>query len=151
MNHESTKKCNDLRIHSSLHIDKTFGNRVRETKVRVLIDSYSKEELERKYKILSKAWFSRKNSEQFLSYMESFQKVSKEVCMLATTRTSCGLGDSPEDYTQRNELINLIIGKISLNDTIKLLQHEIQCQEEEVNLALVGKGTRTYIVMYFTI
>ena len=57
------KTCNDLGIDSSSYIEEIFGKRVGEKKVRGLIDCYIKEEFERKYKILSENWFSRKNGE----------------------------------------------------------------------------------------
>ena len=55
-----TKKCNDLGIDQSSYIEEIFGKRVGETKVRGLIDCYTKELFERKYNILSESWISRK-------------------------------------------------------------------------------------------
>ena len=69
-----TNKCNDLGIDSSSYIEEIFGKKVREMKFRGLIDCYTKEEFR------SETWLSKKNSEQFLSYIESFIKVSIEVC-----------------------------------------------------------------------
>ena len=67
--------------------------------------------------------------------------------MLASVRTRCGLGNPPSSYNQNgNESINSMIkktkksGKLSLKETIKLIQQEVNWQEEKVKLALVGKG-----------
>ena len=67
--------------------------------------------------------------------------------MLAEFREKWGLGSPPKDYNQNaNETINSLIkrakglGKLSLEETIQLLQKEFRGQEENVKSALLGKG-----------
>ena len=66
--------------------------------------------------------------------------------MLADVIEKCGLGLPPKDYNQNaNEAINSFIkrvkgpGKLSLKETIQLLQKEVRGQEENAKLALLGK------------
>ena len=66
--------------------------------------------------------------------------------MLAKVREKCRLGSPPKNYNQNaNEAINSLIkrakdpGKLSLKETIQLLQKEVRGQEENVKLAFLSK------------
>lgn len=80
--------------------------------------------------------------------------------MLSSVRIKCGLGNPPEPYTQNaNESINSMIkrskesGKLTLKQTVKLMQDEVKTQEEKVKLALIKKGELfdTLFLNYFSL
>ena len=89
---------------------------------------------------------TRPNGEKYVSYIEKNKIQHFRDNMLAEVREKCGLGLPPKDYNQNtNEAINSFIkrvkgpGKLSLKETIQLLQKEVRGQEENAKLALLGK------------
>ena len=67
--------------------------------------------------------------------------------MLAFVRERCALGSPPKEYNQNcKESINSMIkrskrlGKISLIQTVQLLQKEVNLHEDKAKLAMIGKG-----------
>ena len=140
-------KCVDLKIDSTAFVAEIFGVKSGEVKVKGLIDCVSDQEFEQEYKRLTKVWQTREKGEEFIKYIDVNKKEKMKTTMLASVRTRCGLGNPPENYNQNgNESINSMIkkakkpGKLSLKETIKLIQEEVNWQEEKVKLALVGKG-----------
>ena len=68
-------------------------------------------------------------------------------CMIAETRTLCGLGNPPDEYNQNaNECMNSVLKrlksfkKLTVKETIELIQNEVENQQEHMKLALIGKG-----------
>ncbi|XP_057292435.1 uncharacterized protein LOC130621141 [Hydractinia symbiolongicarpus] len=99
------------------------------------------------YEKISEKWKVKPNGPKFIEYFENFKKNSMKEKMLSSVRIKCGLGNPPEPYTQNaNESINSMIkrskesGKLTLKQTVKLMQDEVKKQEEKVKLALIGKG-----------
>ena len=75
--------------------------------------------------------------------------------MLTEVREKCGLGLPPKDYNQNaNEAINSFIkrvkgpGKLSLKETIQLLQKEVRGQEENAKLAVLGKVKISLLIIF---
>ena len=67
--------------------------------------------------------------------------------MIAKTRTRCGLGNLPDEYNQNtNECMNSVLKrlksfrKLTVKETIELIQTEVENQLEHLKLALIGKG-----------
>ncbi|XP_057300659.1 uncharacterized protein LOC130635160 [Hydractinia symbiolongicarpus] len=124
-----------------------FGKISGETKIKGLVDCETEEEFEEMYEKISEKWKVKPNGPKFIEYFENFKKNSMKEKMLSSVRIKCGLGNPPEPYTQNaNESINSMIkrskesGKLTLKQTVKLMQDEVKKQEEKVKLALIGKG-----------
>ena len=121
--------------------------KVGETKIKRLLDCTSKKDFDKQYQKLKKIWETKANGEKFVSYIEKSKTQHFRDNMLAEFREKWGLGSPPKDYNQNaNETINSLIkrakglGKLSLEETIQLLQKEFRGQEENVKSALLGKG-----------
>ena len=68
-------------------------------------------------------------------------------CMIAEMRTRCGLENPPDEYDQNaNECMNSVLKrlksfkKLTVKETIELIQSEVENQQEHMKLARIGKG-----------
>ena len=141
------KKCASLGIERKIYISEIFGVKVGETKIKGLLDCTSKKDFEKQYQKLKKILETRPNGDKFVSYIERNKIQHFRDNMLAKVREKCGLGSPPKVNNQNaNEAINSLIkrakgpGKLTLKETIQLLQKEVRGQEENAKLALLGKG-----------
>ena len=141
-----------LNIDSREFINEIFGVKSGDVKVKGLVDCSSSEEFDQEYNRLVVIWKSRNKGEEFIKYMDAYKKQKIRTTMLASTRMKCGLGNPPEDYTQNgNEAINSMIKrakekkKLSLKDTIKLIQHEQSRREGQVGSNRKGYGVCFYL------
>ena len=138
------KKCASLGIETKIYINEIFGVKVGETKIKGLLDYTSKKDFEKQYQKLKRIWETRPNGDKLASYIERNKIQYFRDNMLAEVREKYGLGSPPKDYNQNaNEAINSLIkrakgpGKLSLKETIQLLQKEVKGQEENAKLALL--------------
>ena len=124
------KKCTSLRIEPKVYINEIFGVKVGETKVKGLLDCTSKKDFEKQYQKLKKIWETRPNGNKFVSYIEKNKIQHFRDNMLVIRLEAI------------NSLIKRAKGprKLSLKETISLLQKEVRGQEENVMFALLGKG-----------
>ena len=106
-----------------------FGKTSGTTKVKGLLDVTPEDQFELKWKRLEEIWRGRgSKGALFLSYMNVNERNIMKKCMLAETRTRCGLGKPPDEYNQNaNECMNSVLKrlksfkKLTVKETIELI------------------------------
>ena len=106
-----------------------FGKTSGTTKVKGLLDVTSEDQFELEWKKLEEIWKGRgSKGALFLSYMNVNERNIMKKCMLAETRTRCGLGKPPDEYNQNaNECMNSVLKrlksfkKLTVKETIELI------------------------------
>ena len=151
------KKLGQLNIkgrHAKEYLVDIFGRVDGSIKVKGLVDSLSENELEDNMESLKEEWKSRHQSgEEFLTYFLENKYEFVKQCMTADIRSRCGLGFPPKTYTQNgNECINAVLKadilsenkgvkkKLNPYDFVKIAEQSVRRQENEIKLALIGKG-----------
>lgn len=115
-----------------------------EIKIVGLVDAETDDQFESMYSTLKSKWLDMPIGVRFAQYMDKNKKEKLRRKMCADVRTRCGLGNPPIDYTQNS--VNSLIkrskskGLLTLKETIRLIQDEVNHQCEKVKLALIGKG-----------
>ena len=125
-----------------------FGKTSGTTKVKELLDVTSEDQFELEWKRLEEIWKGRgSKGALFLSYMNVNKRNIMKKCMIAETRTRCGFVNPPDEYNQNaNECMNSVLKrlksfkKLTVKETIELIQNEVENQQEHMKLALIGKG-----------
>lgn len=151
------RKLNKLNIKGHLarqYIQDIFGHIQKDTKIKGLVDYLNETEMSNVLEQLKEEWISRhENGKDFLQYFLEHKLELIRNCMSAEVRTRCGLGFPPKPYTQNgNECINSVIKadifsknkgkekKLDPYDFVKLAEKCVGRQENEIKLALIGKG-----------
>ena len=72
--------------------------------------------------------------------------------MIAETRTRCGLGNPPDECNQNaNEWMNSVLKrlksfkKLTVKETIELIQNEVKNQQDHMKLAFIGGGQWRFV------
>ena len=113
-----------------------------------LLDVTSEDQFELEWKRLEEIWKVRgSKGALFLSYMNVNKRNIMKKCMIAERRTRCGLGNPPDEYNQNaNECMNSVLKrlksfkKLTVKETIELIQNEVKNHQEHTKLVLIGKG-----------
>ena len=113
-----------------------------------LLDVTLEDQFELEWKRLEEIWKDRgSKGVLFLSYVNANKRNIMKKCMIAETRTRCGLGNPPDECNQNaNEWMNSVLKrlksfkKLTVKETIELIQNEVENQQEHMKLALIGKG-----------
>ena len=141
------RKCDQLGIDAKSFIKDIFGLKSGEIKVAGLIDCFSEEEFDAEYERLHSIWKTMPKGFEFIQYKDKYKKQYMKTSMLASVRERYSLGSPAIEYNQNcNESINSMIKgskgphKLTLIETVQLLQKEANLQEEKVKLAINGKG-----------
>ena len=99
------------------------------------------------YNSVKAKWLNTTNGEKFVKYIEKHKKEKLRKNMRADVRTRCGLGNPPVECTQNaNGSVNLMVKRakdtciLTLKDTMKLIQQEVNNQRDKIKLAQIGKG-----------
>ena len=126
-----------------------FGQTAGDLKVRGLLDCETDEEFEEEWKNLEMKWDERgMTGVTFKRYMVEHKKELMKKSMTAGVRRRCGLGDPPAEYDKNaNESMNSVLKKsmtkdkkLSLKETVRLLQQEVKFQCDKLKLSMLGKG-----------
>ncbi len=113
-----------------------------------LLDAGGSAEFDDTWAYLEQRWHGRGQvGQQFKKYMVTHKQQLTRKCMTAEVRKRCGLGDLPSEYNQNaNECMNGLLKqgmekkKLSIKETINLIQEQVSSQEERLKLAIIGKG-----------
>ena len=108
----------------------------------------SEDQFELEWKRLPEIWKGRAGKgDLLLSYMNVSKRNIMKKCMIAETRTRRGLGNTSGQYNQNaNECMSSVLKrlklfkKITVKETIELIQNEVENKQEHIKLALTGKG-----------
>ena len=143
------KKLSSLKVNEKRqYIEDIFGKKLGEVKIKGLLDVTNEVDFESEWNKLEEVWKQRgQKGCEFLKYMIDNKKEKMKCCMIGNVREECGLGSPPEEYNQNaNEAINSVLkkskgkGKLSVKETVAMIQQEVKCQEEKIKMALLGRG-----------
>lgn len=139
---------------AKLYKNDIFGSVYDGKKVKGLIDCLSKQEFDEKCNVLEEQWTARHPAgKEFFNYFIDYKAEIIKQTMTAELQSICGFGYPPRPYNQNaNECINSVIkrdiayekdkknAKLDPFDFVKIAEKCVRRQENEVKLALIGKG-----------
>lgn len=149
------KKLNALDIKGQVanqYVNDIFGQSSAAMKIPGLVDCMTEEEFDNNVMKFKTEWIKRhEKGEQFLNYFMEYKYHLIKHCMSAELQSMCGLGFPPKLYNQNgNECINNVVKsdkkaassttKLDPFDFVKIAEKTVKRQENEVKLALIGKG-----------
>ena len=125
-----------------------FGRDIGDQREPGIVDSWGPEEVDTKLTSLKDIWIKRHpKGEAFYRYFEVHKKELIKACMTSEVRSIAGLGYPPKPYRQNaNESMNNVLKaandrkKHSLHQVIQNIHAVVRQQEQEVCMALCGKG-----------
>eukprot|EP00794_Sanderia_malayensis_P020728 gene20728-biopygen17111 len=131
-----------------LYVIDIFGRDIGDKRKPGIVDSWDGDEVEVKLQSLKEIWLKRHpKGEMFYNYFNVHKKGLIKSCMTAEIRAIAGLGYPPKAYTQNaNESMNNVLKaandrkKQTLSQVVQNIHTVVRQQEQEVSLALAGKG-----------
>lgn len=125
-----------------------FGRDIGDQREPGIVDSWGPDDVDAKLTSLKDVWVKRHpKGEAFYGYFEVHKKELIKACMTSGIRSIAGLGYHPKPYTQNaNESMNNVLKaandrkKHSLHQVIQNIHAVVRQQEQEVCMALCGKG-----------